>query len=122
MIINQLSGGIFNEKPEEKKSASQSWHRLRYLDSEGSESEAEPDQDSQHYRSEVETRAMSEGHFKGFLDILKRHSISSAQSKVRGEELMEEDMQNVSKFGKGHMIAITEHVLYPKASTEQCEH
>jgi hypothetical protein len=27
-------------------------------------------------------------------------------------------MQNVSKFDKGHMIAMTEHVLYPKASTK----
>jgi hypothetical protein len=27
-------------------------------------------------------------------------------------------MQNVSKFDKGHMIDMTEHVLYPKASTE----
>ena len=31
---------------------------------------------------------------------------------------MEKYMQNVSKFDKGHMIAMTEHVLYPKASTE----
>jgi hypothetical protein len=43
MIINQLSGGTFNEKPvEEKKLASQSWQRSRYLVSDGSESEAEP--------------------------------------------------------------------------------
>jgi hypothetical protein len=27
-------------------------------------------------------------------------------------------MQNVSKFDKCHMIAMTEHVLYPNASTE----
>ncbi len=26
-------------------------------------------------------------------------------------------MQNVSKFDKGHMIAMTEHVWYPKASS-----
>jgi hypothetical protein len=45
-------------------------------------------------------------------------SASSAQSKVREKELMEKYMQNVSKFDKGHMIAMTEHVLYPKASTE----
>ncbi len=46
MIINQLSGGTFNEKPvEEKKSASQ---RSRYLVSDGSASE----EDRQHYRSE----------------------------------------------------------------------
>ncbi len=31
---------------------------------------------------------------------------------------MERYMQNSSKFDKGHMIAMTEHVLYPKASTE----
>jgi hypothetical protein len=31
---------------------------------------------------------------------------------------MEKYMQNVSKFDKGHMIAMTEHVLYPRASTE----
>ena len=31
---------------------------------------------------------------------------------------MEKYMQNVSKFDKGHMIAMTENVLYPKASTE----
>ena len=119
LIINQLSGGTFSEKPvEEKKSASPSWQRSRYIVSDGSESEAEPDQDSQPYRSEVETRAMSEGQFKGFLDGLKRNSTSSAQSKVREEELMEKYMHNVSKFDKGHMIAMTEHVLYPKASTE----
>jgi hypothetical protein len=75
MIINQLSRGTFNEKPvEEKKSASQSWQRSRYLVSDGSESGSEPDQDRQHYWSEVETRAMSEGQFKGFLDGLKRKS------------------------------------------------
>ena len=119
LIINQLSGGTFSEKPvEEKKFASPSWQRSRYIVSDGSESEAEPDQDRQNYRSEVETRAMSEGQFKGFLDGLKRNSTSSAQSKVREEELMEKYMQNVSKFDKGHMIAMTEHVLYPKASTE----
>jgi hypothetical protein len=57
LIINQLSGGTFSEKPvEEKKSASPSWQRSRYIVSDGSESEAEPDQDRQHYRSEVETR------------------------------------------------------------------
>ncbi len=78
----------------------------------------EPDQDRQHYRSEVETRAMSEGQFKGFLDGLKRNSTSSAQSKVQEEELMEKYMQNVSKFDKVHLIAMTEHVLYPKASSE----
>jgi hypothetical protein len=84
MILNQLSGGTFNEKPaEEKKSAPQSWQRSRYLVSDGSELEAEPDQDRQYYRSEVETRAMSEGQLKGFLDGLKRSSTSSAQSKVR---------------------------------------
>jgi len=49
---------------------------------------------------------MSEGQFKGFLDGLKRDSTSSAQSKVREEELMEKYMQNVSKFDKGHMIAM----------------
>ncbi len=39
MIINQLSGGTFNEKPvEEKKSASQLWQRSRYFVSDGSES------------------------------------------------------------------------------------
>ncbi len=119
MIINQLSAGTFNEKSVyEKKSASQSWQGSRYLGSEDSESEAEPDQDSQHNRSEVETRAMSEGRFKGFLDGVKRHSTSSAQIKVREEELMEKYMQNVSKFDKNHMIAMTEHVLFPKASTE----
>ncbi len=53
--INQLSGGTF------KKSDSQSWPRSRYPVSDGSESEAEPNQDRQHYRSEVETKAMSEG-------------------------------------------------------------
>ncbi len=38
MIINQLSGGFFNEKPvEEKQLASQSWQRSRYLVSDGSE-------------------------------------------------------------------------------------
>jgi hypothetical protein len=67
MIINQLSGGTFDEKPvEEKKSASQTWQRSRNLVSDGSESEAEPDQDRQHYWSEVETRAMSRGQFKVF--------------------------------------------------------
>jgi hypothetical protein len=49
------------------------------------------------------------------LDGLKRKSTSSAQSKVQY-------MQNVSKFDKGHMIAMTEHVLYPKASTENQGH
>jgi hypothetical protein len=88
---------------------------LKYLVSDASESEAEPNQDSQYYLSEVETRAMSKGQFKGFLDGLKRNSTSSAQGKVREEELMEKNMQNVSKFDKGHMIAMTEHVLYPKA-------
>ncbi len=122
MIINQLSGGTCNENPvEEKKSASQSWQRSRYLVSDGSESEAKPDQDRQHYQSEVETRVMSEGQIRGFLDALKRNSTSSAQSKFREEELMEKTpkyMQNVSKFDKVHMIAMTEHVLKPKASTE----
>ncbi len=61
---------------------------------------------------------MSEGQFKGFSDGLKRNSTSSAQSKVQEEELMQKYMQNVSKFDKGHMIAMTEHNLYPKASTE----
>jgi hypothetical protein len=84
MTINQLSGGTFHEQPvEDKKSASQSWQRLRYLVSDGFESEAEPDH--QHYRSEVETRGMSEGQFKGYLDGLKRNSTSSAQNKVREE-------------------------------------
>jgi hypothetical protein len=58
MIIIQLSGGTFNEKPGEKKSASQSCQRSRYL---VSESEVEPEQDHQHYRSGVETGEMSEG-------------------------------------------------------------
>jgi hypothetical protein len=31
-------------------------------------------------------------------------------------------MQNISKFDKGHMIAMTEHVLYQKASTENQGH
>ncbi len=31
---------------------------------------------------------------------------------------MEKYMQNVSKFDKGLVIAMTEHVLYQKASTE----
>ncbi len=31
---------------------------------------------------------------------------------------MEEYMQDVSKFDKGHMIAMTEHILFPRASTE----
>jgi hypothetical protein len=119
VIFNQLSGGTFNEKPvEEKKSASQSWQRSRYLVFDGSESEAEPDQDRQHYRSKVETRAMSEGQFKRFLDGLKRNSTSLAQNKVREEEHLEKYMQNISKFDKGHMVAMTEHVLYSKASTE----
>jgi hypothetical protein len=76
MITNQLSGGTFNEKlVEEKKSASLTWQRSRYLVSDGSESEAEPDQDRQHYRSEVETRAMSEGQFKVFGRIEKKFYI-----------------------------------------------
>jgi hypothetical protein len=62
MIIIQFSGGTFNEKTvEEKKSASQSWQRSRYLVSDDSESEVEPYQVCQHCWSEVETRAMSEG-------------------------------------------------------------
>jgi hypothetical protein len=52
------------------------------------------------------------------LEGLKRNSTSSTKSKVREEELMERYMQNVSKFDKGYMIAMTEHILYPKASTE----
>ncbi len=64
-----------------------------------------PNQDSQHYWSEVDTRAISKGQFKGFLDRLKRHSTSLAQGKVQEEELMEKNMQNVLKFDKGHMIA-----------------
>ncbi len=59
-------------------------------------SEAEPDQDSQHYLLQVETKAMSKGQFKGFLDGLKRNSTSSTQSKVRVGELMEKYIQNVS--------------------------
>jgi hypothetical protein len=36
LIINQLSGGTFSENPvEEKKSASPSWQRSRYLVSDG---------------------------------------------------------------------------------------
>ncbi len=61
---------------------------------------------------------MSEGQFKGFLDGLERNSASSAQSKVREEELMEKYTQNDSKFDKAHMLAMTEHVFYPKASTQ----
>jgi hypothetical protein len=45
MIMNQLSGGTFNEKPvEEKKSVSQSWQRSRFLVSDGPEWEAGSDQ------------------------------------------------------------------------------
>ncbi len=52
-IINRLSGGTFIEKPvEEKMSAPQSWQRSRYLVSDGSESEADPNQDRQFYLSE----------------------------------------------------------------------
>ena len=73
-----------NEKPfGEKKSASQSWQRSRFLDSDGSELEAEPDQDRQHCRSEVETRAMSEGQFKGFLDGLKKFYILGTKQGAR---------------------------------------
>jgi hypothetical protein len=60
----------------------------RYLVSDGSESEMEPDQGRQHHLSEDELEAMSEGQFKGFSDRLKRNSTSSAQSKVQEEALV----------------------------------
>jgi hypothetical protein len=79
-----------------------------------SDSEAE----SNHWQ-EVETKPMSEGQSRGFLDVLKRYTSSSSQSKVREENLMEKYPQYFSKFDKGHMIAMAEHVLYQKVSTER---
>jgi hypothetical protein len=35
---------------------------------------------------------------------------------------MKKYMHNFSRFDKGHMIALTEHVFYPKASTENQGH
>ncbi len=119
MIFNQLSGGTFNEKPAvEKKSASQHGRDRDILCLMVLSCRRSPIKIVNIIGSEVETNAMSERHFKGFLDGLKRNSTSSAQSKVREEEHLDKYMQNVSKFDIGHMVAMTEHVLYPKASTE----
>jgi hypothetical protein len=75
MIMNQLSGGTLNETSKEKKSTQPSWLRAGF-DLELTDSEAEPEQDRLQYRSEIETRAMSQGQFKGFLDGLEMNSTS----------------------------------------------
>ncbi len=108
MIMNQLSGGTLNETSKEKKSTQPSWLRAGF-DLELTDSEAEPEQDRLQYRSEIETRAMSQGQFKGFLDGLEMNSTSQAQTKMQEKELMEKYMPNISKFDKSQMIAMTGH-------------
>jgi hypothetical protein len=102
MIMNRLSGGTFNEKPvEEKKSFSQSWQRSRYFVSDGSEWDAESDQDHQHYRSEVETKAMSEGQFNAFLDGLKKNLHPRYKARCKKRSLWRSICKkNVSKFSQ----------------------